>query len=65
MSREKIKGLNYSVELIYIFYKLVVWGLLKAPEALKFLALNYGSLYFSEHLLLKFQTVLSKKVINS
>ena len=61
MSREKIRGLNYFVELFCIFYEQVVWGLLKAPEALKLLALSF-QLYFSEHLLLKFQNNFIKNI---
>ena len=49
--RGKISGINYSIELIYIFYKQVVKGLLEAPEIFISLALNYVSFYFTEHLL--------------
>ena len=63
MSRGEIIDLNSSVELICIFYKQVVWGLFKAPEVLKFLALNNVSFYFSEHLLLKFQNSFIKTFI--
>ena len=62
MLRVKIRGLNYYVELVCIFSKQIVRGLLEAPEALTFLALSYVSSHFSKHLSLKFQNSFIKNI---
>ena len=46
---DKIKGFTYSFGLIcrYIIYKLGVWGLLRAPEAVALLTVKYAFSHFS------------------